>query len=815
MTSIEEIKRNIAKRYRKNKSVSPVQAFLKASLVPLAIFIDKLPLDGVILDLGCGEGILANLVAEIRPGCTIVGIDRNGARVDIAKKNASSNASFVEGDIFELSDDYRDVAAVILNDVVHHQDYGRHQILIADALRRILPGGLLILKEVDQLDRADVGMTSFFDSRLYPNDPLCFRAKNEWEDLLSRLGAEDVVIHRVRHPWPASRTVFFVRRPKKLIDPIAYAAQIGEENIVNSKNETIVFVTGALGFLGRYLCRNLLAHNLDDKPVRLIYLARSPHRKLDELFSAIPLYGDLNDLPALKDALRGVDFVFHLAAEVKLTKGVDIWRNNHHGTLSLLESLDRSSIKRFVYASTIGAVDRLPTDNCSHPLTEDITPNPLSEYGRTKLESERAVQNSGFPYAILRVPWAFGPGMTPDTHVRFLTDGVARGKLFSRFAFTGKVSVLYAADTAEAFRIISTHKSAANEIFFASDGHPLSLADLFRRYASVIGKRQRMILLPLPVVWLIRRYRRYLPLQVQALACDVLTADPTKLFSLGFRPQIGVREGLINLARDQGNLPPSNFKCPCRPVSIVTGAAGGIGSALATRLHEEGHSLLLIDKNIDKLKQMAVSLNAKFLDLDLSCAESSSAINCYLENNGLYIDWMVNNAGIGARGDLANIRLSHLRNIIDINCSALVALSQLLVHHSKKTGFGTLINIGSSSGFQPLPFMAVYAASKSFVQSITLAIMGEEMAKKSNIRIILIDPSGTDTNFQSAAGVKKNANESLLSADDVAKITVEAAYNGRREVIIGKSGRAMALVSRILPRMVQVRLWTKLMSKLR
>jgi short-subunit dehydrogenase len=176
---------------------------------------------------------------------------------------------------------------------------------------------------------------------------------------------------------------------------------------------------------------------------------------------------------------------------------------------------------------------------------------------------------------------------------------------------------------------------------------------------------------------------------------------------------------------------------------------------------------------------------------------------------------MVNNAGIGARGDFADISLTRLRNIIDINCSALVALSQLFIQHYNKTGLGTLINIGSSAGFQPLPFMAVYAASKSFVQSFTLAIMGEKVAKRSNINIILIDPSGVDTNFQAAAGVKKNSDESLLSANDVAKITVEAAYSGRREIIIGQSGRAMAFAARILPRIVQIRLWANLMSKLR
>lgn len=811
---INEIKRNTAMRYIKNKSISPVQAFLKSSLVPLEAFDSALPRDGVILDLGCGEGILANLVAAIRPECNIIGIDRDGFRLDIAKRNALSNCSFFQGDIFEIDDVYCNVAAVILNDVVHHQRYGKHQKLIVDILRRLRPAGLLILKEVDQLDRADVSMTRFFDSRLYPDDMLCFRGKTEWLDLLARVGANDVTVHRVRHLWPASRTVFFVRRPENIIDPFSSADKIGDENITRSTKETVVFVTGATGFLGRYLCRSLLANGLDGKPVRLIYLVRNPCSILNESHPATPLYGDLNDLPALKDALRGVNYVFHLAAEVKLTKGVDIWRNNYQGTIAILESLKGSTLKRFVFASTIGAVDRLQTDDCSRALTEDAMPNPLSEYGKTKLESEKAVQKSGLPYAILRVTWAFGSGMTPDTHVRFLTDGVARKKVFSRFAFPGKVSVLSAADTAEAFRLIATHESALNEIFFASDGCPLSLASLFRRYASVIGLRHRMFALPSLLVWILRVFRRFFPLQVQALANDVLIADPKKLFSLGFRPRVAVREGLIDLARDQGNIPLLAFDQPRRPVSIVTGAAGGIGSALSKRMYDEGHFLLLIDTNIVKLRPLAESMDALFLDIDLSSPDATMRIEHFLDTNGLYIDWMVNNAGIGVRGELTSINLDRLRKVIDINCSTVVALSQLLLQHSKKSGVGTLINIGSSSGFQPLPFMSVYAASKAFVQSFTLAIMGE-VSRDLNISIMLIDPSGTDTNFQAAAGVRKNANESLMSADKVAKIIIESACCGRQELIIGRSGQAMGLLSRMLPRMVQVRLWAKLMTKLR
>jgi short-subunit dehydrogenase len=152
--------------------------------------------------------------------------------------------------------------------------------------------------------------------------------------------------------------------------------------------------------------------------------------------------------------------------------------------------------------------------------------------------------------------------------------------------------------------------------------------------------------------------------------------------------------------------------------------------------------------------------------------------------------------------------------MVGLNCNALVALSAMFSRQARLTGVGTLVNIGSSSGFQPLPYMAVYAATKAFVQSFTLALAAELRSKKF-LKVILIDPSGVDTGFQDAAGVKKNPSEKLLSPDLVAKQILKAISTQRELVIIGKSGKIMELLSRILPRLFQARLWAYLMTKMR
>lgn len=802
-----------ARAYVKNGGVSLAQSYLKHSLVPLELIAGHLPDRGVIWDLGCGEGILTNLVARAKPHCRIVGFDRDEPRVAIARKNAAPNASFECGDIFDLPT-APPIDGVIMNDVVHHQAFERQPVLLAEALRRLRPGGAIVLKEVDRNDKPDRVMTQFFDSRLYPDDRLCFRTRDDWRDLWYRLGVRDLRIEKVRHPWPASRTVFLARRPEdaELFDERRFVAGIVAGNRSVDAATTTVFVTGATGFIGGHLARRLLAQGLDGKKVRLLALTRNPDRFPSDLriAGAVPVPGDLDDVERIKDIFDGVEYVFHLAAEVKLTQGTDLWRNNHQGTVNLLAALRGRPLRRFVHASTMGAVDRAPSDPCTNPLDETVPAHPLSEYGRTKMRAETAVTESGLPYAILRVCWAYGPGMTPDTHVRFLTQGVGDGKPFAKINFPGKVSIAAVDDVVDALLLLAARQSAPGEIYYVSDGRPLALGDLFRRAGSVIGRRAATIGIPRPIAAMARKLRRFLPLQLQNLNSDVLCVDNGKIVALGFTPRLSQREGLFLLAQDLGFVPSTDR----RLVSLVTGAASGIGCALAEQLQAEGHVLLLVDRDAEALAAVAARLQAAHLALDLTDAGAFNAIDDHLRRHRLQLDWVINCAGIGARGLVGEIDAQREDAVVAINAQAVMRLSRLAVREFRAAGRGTLVNIGSSAGFQPLPYMAAYAASKAFVQSYTRALAGE-LRDNSRIHVMLVNPSGTATAFQAAAGVRTNPGERLMPPDEVAARIVRAAYARRSEVTIGRTGLGMKLAARVMPTRWQIRLWAKLMSSLR
>ena len=811
-SDIRRLRYQSALGYVRNGNVSLVQALLKHSLIPVAMLEQHLPAQGTILDLGCGEGMLANLVARLSPARKVIGIDLDATRVEIARRNAAPNATFIEGDAFLLADEIRADAA-ILNDMVHHNLYKRHAELLAVVARHIRPGGVIVLKEVDQADILDRVWTSFFDRKLYPKDRLCFRTVAEWKSLLKRLGINEVAVERVRHPWPAARTLLFARRPHdselRLSDN---AEEIGDANLAVGADMTTVFITGATGFIGGHVARYLLEHGLGGKKVRLLLLTRDPERIPMDLRGehVVPVIGELDDLPRLRQALRGVEFVFHFAAEVKFSGGADVWRHNYEGTVSLLEALDGLALKRFVYASTMGAIDRHPSDPCLRPLDESDEPYPLSEYGKSKLKAETAVRESGFDYTIVRVTWGYGPGMTPDTHVRNLMQGVYDRKIFSIFDFPGRVSIIAVGDLARVFVFVAEKAEAQNQIYFASDGRPVSLGDLFKLMGKMVGRPAAFIAVPRLLSAIARRIRRYLPLTVQNLNSDVLCASNQRLVELGFRPVISKREGLRILAQSIG-LCPYKFSEGEQLISLVTGAASGIGRALAEQMHAQGHGLLLVDKDEERLMDFAGSLGADALCLDLTQSTSWDTLSTYIASKRYCLDWVVNNAGIGVRGLLTDVPFNRQQMVIELNCTAATFISRLALDNFRRAGHGMLINIASSSAFQPLPYMAVYAASKAYMLSFSRSITGEVLDLP-GVHVLTVSPSGTATNFQSAAGVKQDPEEKLLSPEEVAAQILHAATRRKAELIVGNSGRMMSFAGRILPVALQIRLWRQLMK---
>ena len=169
--------------------------------------------------------------------------------------------------------------------------------------------------------------------------------------------------------------------------------------------------------------------------------------------------------------------------------------------------------------------------------------------------------------------------------------------------------------------------------------------------------------------------------------------------------------------------------------TLITGASGGIGEAFARRLAAEKHNLVVVARSKDKLHELCDELmlkhqiTAHYVALDLTAPNADASLYAETEKAGFEIEWLINNAGFGSMGDFAKLKIESELAMINLNITALVALTHRYLEKMRERKSGVIINVASTAGFQPIPFMATYAATKAFVTSFSEAISEERKQK--------------------------------------------------------------------------------------
>jgi short-subunit dehydrogenase/SAM-dependent methyltransferase len=780
---------------------------LKQSLYPRPALLAALEGADVVLDLGCGEGLLTNLLARALPRTRFIGTDLAQEKIQLALTcRTGSNVDFTAGDLFQTTQ--AGASGLIFNDVLHHLPPVEQEQAMALAARCLDGSGVLILKEVAATDALDKAHTSFWDNRLYPQDRLHFRTIPEWIALAGRHGFRLLDTSIVRHPWIASRSVLiFTQRPRVPLPRTEPATE--------TPSARRVLLTGGTGFIGEHVLRELMEHGLAGQPVEIGLVTRRPWAvpamvRADRRIRIIE--ADLAR-PLAPGKLSGHwDYVFHLAAEVDYFGGAGTYRNNLDGTAHLLQALHGMPVQRFFFASTMGAVDRSRFDNCSQPLREKSNAHPTSPYGRAKIAEEALVQKSGLPFTIVRIPWCYGPGMSRSHHVRHLLAQVRRNSLPLRFDWPGRVSLVSVGAAAKLF-ITSAHaETASGQVFFISDGHPLSFGELFRAMGAATGNTSAgQWRLPRPLVWLARQLHFVLPFQAKALLCDALTVSNERARELGMGSPDRPGYFLQSLARfDAGENWPSRW----RQAALVTGAAGGIGRALAELIHTRGYALCLVDRDEAALALLAGRLGAHFRVIDLASVDCDQVVAQLAGDQAARVGLVVNNAGLGFRGGYADLDSAKLETMLAVNIRALLFATTGFSREMTRRGGGIIVNIASTAAFQPLPYMAAYAASKAFVLSFTLAAAAEQKPA-AKVHLLAFSPSGTGTNFQKVGGVAVSSREKLLTPQAVAAQILHAVEKKKTSSIGGLRGFGMAAYARLVPMRLLVATWELLMRRAR
>ncbi len=236
---------------------------------------------------------------------------------------------------------------------------------------------------------------------------------------------------------------------------------------------------------------------------------------------------------------------------------------------------------------------------------------------------------------------------------------------------------------------------------------------------------------------------------------------------------------------------------------LITGASGGIGEAFARRLAADGHNLFLAARTEEKLRDLCDELMlkhniaARYLAIDLTESEADKRIFEETEKHEIEIEWLINNAGFGSMGDFADLDLKRESEMINLNVSVLVALTHRYLKPMRERKSGTIINVASTAGFQPIPFMATYAATKAFVRSFSEAVAEEN--RPFNITVTALCPGPTDTDFFKVADAKPLQAKGMQSPEAVVETALGAVRRGRPSIISGWTNYVSAVLGTFAP----------------
>jgi len=226
--------------------------------------------------------------------------------------------------------------------------------------------------------------------------------------------------------------------------------------------------------------------------------------------------------------------------------------------------------------------------------------------------------------------------------------------------------------------------------------------------------------------------------------------------------------------------------------ALVTGASKGIGKAIAVELAMRGCNLLLTSRSKNLLDELAEKLRSDFkVDVhafacDLSDTSAPGRLLEFCIANNLPVNILVNNAGYGLWGKFDDLTMELQLNMLRLNNENLVHITHLFIPLLKKNKPSFILNVSSTSAYQAVPTMAVYAAGKIFVLNFSRALRHE--LKPDGISVCCLVPGTTSTEFMDRAGqqpLKKRAEKVAMTPEAVAAIAMKGLFNRKAEIIPG------------------------------
>lgn len=251
--------------------------------------------------------------------------------------------------------------------------------------------------------------------------------------------------------------------------------------------------------------------------------------------------------------------------------------------------------------------------------------------------------------------------------------------------------------------------------------------------------------------------------------------------------------------------------------ALITGASAGIGREFARQLATRARTLVLVARREQRLNELRdelrnrnahLSVHSRVVDL---CDKSQiDDLIAWLERDNINIDFLINNAGLGDYGSFATSDPERDDRILEVNVAALTLLTHRLLPQMIAKKRGAILNVSSSAGFLPIPGMAVYAASKAYVNSFSEALRAE--LRGTGLTVTALCPGPVHTEFGDVAkrpgGEPERGPEFVyVSVEKTARDALAAVENDRPLVVPGLAMKLGMFIVRITPMSILRRAW--------
>ncbi len=251
-----------------------------------------------------------------------------------------------------------------------------------------------------------------------------------------------------------------------------------------------------------------------------------------------------------------------------------------------------------------------------------------------------------------------------------------------------------------------------------------------------------------------------------------------------------------------------------RKWALVTGASAGIGWALAQQLAGGGANLVLTARRRERLEQLAAQLQGQHgvrvevLAADLARTLAPQEIFAFTQEKGIAVELLINNAGFGAYGEFHKISLARQLEMVQVNVSAVIHLTHLYLPAMIERRRGDILIVASAAGFQAVPYISTYAATKAF--DLLFAEALAEEVRRYGVRVCALCPGSTTSEFHQVAGQPERTKGWQEPAEKVARVGLEALVRGKSYVISGLGNYLGAHGQRLAPRRLVTRVAGKL-----